>query len=101
MTTIPQKDTLLRVAASFYELTDIVPPAWREWFYARISESAPFSWGDNNRTLVTTGRLLDHLDDVIGNDLEDFGVLDSEWDQFTSLIKSLGELDEVYIDLEH
>ena len=101
MTTIPKKNTLPIRSASFYELSDLVPPAWREWFYDRISESAPFSWGDNNRTLVTTGRFLDHLEDAIGSDLEEFQVTEDEWDQFTKLIKSLGDLDKVYIDLEN
>ena len=35
----------------FIALTEIVPEAWRNWFYEMISENAPFSWGDNNRTL--------------------------------------------------
>lgn len=33
----------------------------RDWFYSAISENAPFSWGDNDRTLIRAKRLKDYL----------------------------------------
>jgi hypothetical protein len=44
----------------FIDVTDLVPKAWRFWFWQLISENAPFSWGDNNRTMVNIGAFINH-----------------------------------------
>ena len=43
----------------------ILPPEWKDWVWTAISEGAPFSWGDNNHTLVDPLDFGDHLQDVI------------------------------------
>lgn len=52
--------TVERHSVSFVYASDIVPPEWRGWFWELISTDAPFSWGDNNHTLVTPGEFADH-----------------------------------------
>lgn len=46
----------------YIPLTDIVPLSWNSFFYAELAQDAPFSWGDNNKTLVTATRIADHVD---------------------------------------
>ena len=43
----------------------ILPPEWRDWVWTAISEGAPFSWGDNNHSLVDPLDFGDHLQDVM------------------------------------
>lgn len=78
----------------FILLTVLVPNEWAKWFYGIISEDAPFSWGDNNRTLVTANRLLEHckkceLDDLAPHE---------EVDAFLEKIEKLGD---TLVDLEN
>jgi len=48
---------------TFICVTDLVPKHWRPWFFEMLSSDAPFSWGDNNRTLITVERFIDHVQD--------------------------------------
>jgi hypothetical protein len=84
---------------SFIELSDIVPENWRTWFYCLLSENAPFSWGDNNRTLVTAERLHDHcvdrLEDV-PQEIDDVNEMDVN--NFLTKLEAFGT---TYIDLEN
>jgi hypothetical protein len=83
----------------FFEITSLVPSHWRTWFYAAISEDAPFSWGDNNRTLVTAERLHDHCADVLDIVMEDDPDVDAvDVDNF---LRNLEKLGQTYIDLEN
>ena len=79
----------------FVPLTSLVPQNWTDWFYEFVSQDAPFSWGDNNRTLVTAKRLAEHCGD---QDLVDAGATQKEADAFMAI---LDELFETYIDLEN
>ena len=79
-------------------LTSLVPDEWTHWFYGRISEDAPFSWGDNNRTLVTASRLLSHAIDRLDDVSVDEGVPQEDVDFFLKTIEGLGE---AYVDLEN
>lgn len=58
-------------------------------FYEELSSNAPFSWGDNDITLVTAGRLLDHVRDSI-----------SESAEKDALMKTLEKLGKTFINLE-
>ncbi len=81
----------------YVPVTTIVPKKWSGWFYGALSEGAPFSWGDNNRTMVSPERFIKHVEDVV--------IVGENWvsaqdrDEFFATIKSLG--DDVYIDLEN
>jgi hypothetical protein len=83
---------------SFIAVTDLVPEDWRGWFWGLISDSAPFSWGDNNRTMVTASRFYDHCKDRL-DDPEDFDITQEDVDAFLEKIEDLGET--MYIDLEN
>jgi len=84
---------------TYYELTDLIPSNWVEWFYAAISENAPFSWGDNNRTLVTVERFVDHMNNRVDGAISDGTITQGEYDEVKEAIESLGSL--TYIDLEN
>lgn len=98
-------------SCKYVELNALVPPGWNS-FWARISENAPFSWGDNNRSLVTASDFLRH----VGNTLEvcepDYasgetdiieGVLDEpiNYQDYKKLVAALEALGETYVDLEN
>lgn len=83
---------------TFVEVSDLVPKQWTHWFWSLISEDAPFSWGDNNRTLVTASRFHDHCMNRLDCP-EDFGITQKAVDKFLKKIADLGET--MYIDLEN
>jgi len=59
-----------------------------------LSLDAPFSWGDNNRTLVTASRLLTHW-------INSRDIIAPSNDCFEKLVEDLESLGETYIDLEN
>lgn len=83
----------------FVESSGLIPDDWFSWFWCVISDNAPFSWGDNNRSLVCacdfrshcTDRLLDAVD-------EQEGVTQEDIDDFLETLDALGT---TYIDLEN
>lgn len=85
-------NTLLAQMATFYPITDIVDHSGEdsEGFYASLSDDAPFSWGDNNRTLVTAQRIMNHMAER---------GMDEEYPEVYNTLASLPE--GSYIDLEN
>ena len=81
--------------AEFVLVTDLVPTAWRNWFWELISEGAPFSWGDANRTLITASSFADHCEKRL---LDSEGTSASAKTKFLRAVRALGE---TYIDLEN
>ena len=59
-----------------------------------LSNTSRFTWGDNNRSLVTASRIYDALDDMTGPD-------DPEASQVEEALKRLKDLGEAYVDLEN
>ena len=85
----------------FIEATTLIPNNWTNWFWGLISESAPFSWGDNNRSLVCCCDFLEHVKNMIDiDDLIEDGckITQEEYDEFCEKLESLGT---TYIDLEN
>jgi len=82
----------------FIPVSSLVPEGWEHWFYGIISEDAPFSWGDNNRTLITALRFHDHCADRLDEDIVEDGVNMVDIDNF---LRQLEELGQTYIDLEN
>lgn len=74
--------------------TSIVPRKWDKWFWSLFSEGADFSWGDNNRTLITAERFADHCQDL---DLAE-NSREKEVEVFMKMLRDLGQ---TYIDLEN
>jgi hypothetical protein len=82
------------------EMTAFVPaseiiqgePAGTFWDF--FSSGAPFTWGDNNRSMVTASDFLRHLDACdIENDVPKGWLL-----EVRSILEELGE---IYVDLEN
>lgn len=87
-----------RKTCEFIEVSALVPAHWRSWFWGTISEDAPFSWGDNNRSLVTACDFRRHCDDRLLDAAANHGARQEDIDQFLNLLKYLGE---IYLDLEN
>ena len=85
----PKMQTLQFIAAS-----DLIQKSLGK-FWAAVTEDAPFSFGDNNRTLITASRLADHCDDTVCYD-DNF-----DTDEVNKFIAELRELGDTYIDLEN
>jgi len=88
----------MRKTVEIIEVTSLVPKEWVNWFYGLISENAPFSWGDNNRTLVTASRFHTHVFGCLDLAIEDEDVSQEDVDSFLEMLEGLGE---TYIDLEN
>jgi hypothetical protein len=86
-------------SCKFICVTDIVPKEWTSWFYTAISEGAPFSWGDNNRTMVDAMSFAQHVQQVI--DIHDEEEINKK--DLIEFYNTLGILEkkQVYIDLEN
>lgn len=86
----------------FVKASDIyfeVPDSLIDTFWEIISSDAPFSWGDNNRTLIAACRFLDHCKACFDKRLrEHYHVKDEDWEKFCNVLLELGN---TYIDLEN
>lgn len=80
----------------FIPVSSVVPAAWRSWFWQLVSEDAPFSWGANNRTLVTASAFFDHC----SARLDDAGESQKRQREITKWLEFVSSLGETYIDLE-
>ena len=78
----------------FVPVSSLVPKKWANGFWDVISENAPFSWGDNNRSLITAEVFADHCQN---RDLEDYAS-EKEVERFMKTLRGLGQ---TYIDLEN
>lgn len=80
----------------FVAATSLIPRKWDSWFWGVISENAPFSWGDNNRSLVTARDFADHC----ANRVEGQG--NRKWTKAVQTrIQEIRELGDMYVDLEN
>ena len=72
----------------FVAATSLVPRGWDKWFWSAISDNAPFSWGDNDHSLVNAQDFAKHCEER----------LDDSWKvkRFLRRVRAL----KVYIDLE-
>lgn len=76
-------------ACFFVSATALVPRGWEKWFWELISDNAPFSWGDNNRSMVTASDFANHCEERLDDS--------PKCKRFIAKLRKLGEL---YIDLE-
>jgi len=81
----------------FVPVTALVPKKWRNWFYECISNNAPFSWGDNNHSMVDAQTFADHCENRL-DEPKDYGITQKAVNQFISKIRDMGQM---YIDLEN
>jgi hypothetical protein len=73
----------------FVSATDLVSRSWDCGFWETISDNAPFSWGDNNRSMVTASDFANHCEQKL-----DDSPKHKNW------LKKIRNLGEMYIDLE-
>lgn len=75
-----------------YVCASDIAPKWAivEDFWAKISEGAPFSWGDNELSLVTASCFADWCEEVLDDSRK-----------VKNWLKQIRELGEMYIDLEN
>lgn len=89
-------------SCEYIEVSDLVPEEWKEWFFGFISEDAPFSWGDNNRTMVDVGSFADHCERRLENAVDDGFVTESAVERWLKKIRVLDTgADAPYVDLEN
>ena len=87
-----------RLTCEFVEVTSLVPEGWATWFWCLISESAPFTWGDLNRALVTASDFRRHCEDCLLDTADEQGIPQEDIDAFLRVLNDLGE---TYVDLEN
>ena len=80
-------------ATEFIRLSDIVPEQWGDWFYEMLSETNKFTWGDNNRSMVTARDVADVADELFDSEVPHYAF--REW------LKKVNKLDQMYVDLEN
>ena len=79
----------------YVDATELVPKEWEDWFWSDFSSDCPFSFGDNNVTLITVERFLDRCTDVlVGND----DITREEKDDFLMKLEQMDQ--NSYINLE-
>jgi hypothetical protein len=54
----------------YINATDLVPRSWLGWFWTSFSENCPFSFGDNNYTLVDGESFFKHAEQVVSSNEE-------------------------------
>ena len=86
-------------SCQYIDVTDLVPEDWRRWFFGAISEDAPFSWGDNNRSMISKDRFIAWSKEVIDSWAEDVAMDELEQEKFFECLDNIP--DDVYIDLEN
>lgn len=82
----------------FVEVSTVVPESWASWFWETISDNAPFSWGDNNRSLVCACDFRRHCEARLLDAADDEEVPQRDIDIFLDKLRGLGT---TYIDLEN
>jgi hypothetical protein len=83
----------------FIEANELVPPEWTPWFWSAVSENAPFSWGDNNRSMITALDFAIHCEEALELHATSSSKVKSS--EVTTFIKVLRSLGDMYIDLEN
>jgi hypothetical protein len=82
-------------------VTQIIPDDWKDWIWTAISDGAPFSWGDNNHTLVDAFSFGDHLDSVLDSQ-DDEDLEETIKEHRPAIFDTINylEANKIYIDLE-
>lgn len=90
------KGTIPVHATEFVRVSDVVPKHWgKQGFWEAISESADFTWGDANRTMITAEHFADHCERF---EADEVGTTVGAYREWLNKIRNLGQM---YIDLEN
>ena len=85
----------------FVPSSELVPDEWSSEFWGLFNEGAPFTWGDNNVTLITLQRFVDHAAAAIEKtDMP--AKYQKAYDEWMSRLEDMctEKLAHLYIDLE-
>ena len=88
----------------FVPATSLVPRSWDSWFWSQFSENAPFTWGDNNRSLVDFESFIEHAAEVFstGENMSAQRTLAfNRWLERMAAYREEAKHGPVYIDLEN
>ena len=88
-----QLEEIQRTTTTYFKLSEIFPMEYQNDLVG-ISEDAPFSWGDNEATLVMASRLLEHCKEAW--QYED----NIPW-VLNNFMELLDEMNDSLIDLEN
>ena len=78
---------------AFIPITKLIPEDWA-WFYEQLSETGSFTWGDNNRSMITADRLVEAI--------EELGLMEHTTPKRAkAFMNGLRNLGNTYIDLEN
>lgn len=82
-------------------VTQIIPDDWEDWIWTGLSDGAPFSWGDNNHSLVDAFSFGNHLDSVLECQ-DDEDVQDTIKEHRQAIFDAINylEANKIFIDLE-
>ena len=81
----------------------LFPDDWHDWIFDAISLDAPFSWGDNDHTLVDADAFKDYLASTFSREDHNEDLtndIKKHKQNIFNILKKLSDL-EVYIDLEN
>jgi hypothetical protein len=92
-----QIDTLKAVG-----VTQIIPSDWNDWIWSELSDSATFSWGDNDHSLVDAVGFGDCLDIVLNSYQDDAELQETIKEHRSAIMDTIDylEANKIYIDLE-
>jgi len=81
-------------------VTQIIPEDWGHWIWTELSDGAPFSWGDNNHSLVDAASFRDHLEGILDSNDVDFKDTIKEYRPAIIDILDYMTANNFYVDLE-
>jgi len=83
--------------AKYVDASELIPSDWTNWFWEEFSENAPFSWGENNLSLIAPEDFHAHACDVFGDiETKEGSKIPGE----SEFLKSILALGDTYINLE-
>ena len=80
-------------------MSQIIPEDWEHWFYAALSQSSNFTWGDANFTLVHADRFMDEMEDILDGEADMGHNIAEHRGAVTDTLNYLSNKN-IYIDLE-
>lgn len=87
-------------SCEFIHSSELIPDKWAGWFWEAITESAPFTWGDSNRTLIVASRFHAHCKEVL-NGLPEDCELELQEEDVQIFLDQIEALGDTYLDLEN
>lgn len=86
--------------AAYMHLTDVVPSMWHDWFFDLVADTADFTWGTNDVSLIQADSFLNYCERILvplEADEEEGHLPQQDITDFLTRLRSLGNL---YIDME-